>query len=261
MRRPVADSSSTLDGSGPGRPHHPVGGPADAVRVIDAATDASEKIGRPVGLVVVDTLSRALAGGNENGPEDMGAFVRNLDLIRQTIPAHVQVIHHSGKDVAKGARGHTLLRAATDTEIEVSRDQATGISTARVTKQRDLPCEGEFSFRLESVELGYDRRGKPVTSCVVVEAEAARRDPKLPGDWQSALTILVDLIATQGQDGFAGTPAGVRSVPVEWWRERVYSRTKPDASQDTKKKAFRRAVDGLIEARKVAAHGDRVWLL
>jgi hypothetical protein len=233
---------------------------ADAVRVIEAAADAAEKLGRPVGLVVVDTLARAMAGGNENSPEDMGAFVRNVDLIRQTIPGHVQVIHHSGKDTAKGARGHSSLRAATDTEIEVTRDMVTGLSSARVTKQRDLPCDGEFTFRLESVELGHDRRGKPVTSCVVVEAEVPMREPTLPGDQQTALVILVELVAEQGQDGFAGTPAGTRSVPVGWWRDRVYERTKPGASQDTKQKAFRRAVDGLVEARKVAVRGDRVWL-
>ena len=33
------------------------------------------------------------------------------------------LVHHTGKDTAKGARGHSLLRAATDTEIEVKREE------------------------------------------------------------------------------------------------------------------------------------------
>jgi RecA/RadA recombinase len=33
-------------------------------------------------LIVVDTLSRALAGGNENGADDMGSFVRHCDRLR-----------------------------------------------------------------------------------------------------------------------------------------------------------------------------------
>ncbi len=49
----------------------------------------------------------------------MGALVRCMDLIRQETGACVLFVHHSGKDAAKGARGHSLLRAAIDTEIEV----------------------------------------------------------------------------------------------------------------------------------------------
>lgn len=140
---------------------------ADTERVIDAAKRAAIRLSRPVGMIVVDTLSRGLAGGNENDPVDMGGFVRNVDRIRQELPAHTSIIHHCGKDTAKGARGWSGLRAATDTEIEVSHDAATRTSTAKVTKQRDLDCSGEFPFRLESVHLGTNRRGKPVASCVV----------------------------------------------------------------------------------------------
>src|SRR5262249_50138635 len=38
-------------------------------------------IGR-VDFIVADTVSRALAGGDENSSKDMGGFVRNCDLIR-----------------------------------------------------------------------------------------------------------------------------------------------------------------------------------
>ncbi len=150
---------------------------ADTSRVIAAAKAAAGTLRLPVRLVVVDTLSRALAGGNENSSEDMGALVRNGDRIRQTVKAHVQYVHHSGKVQALGARGHSLLRAATDTEIEVSRDEERGESVARVTKQRELELEGEFGFRLDRVTLGQDRRGKAVTSCVVVPLERSPLDP------------------------------------------------------------------------------------
>lgn len=145
----------------------------DTFRVIEAAKLAAERLTIPVGLIVVDTLSRAMAGGNENSPEDMGALVRHLDLIRQALPSHVAVVHHSGKDAARGARGHSLLRAATDTEIEITREISTKTSTARVTKQRELELGDEFPFCLVPVELGTNRRGKAVTSCVVRANEPA----------------------------------------------------------------------------------------
>lgn len=118
-------------------------------------------IGQPVGLIVIDTLSRAMAGGDENASTDMGAMVKHLDALRTATGAHLMVVHHSGKDRAKGARGHSLLRAATDTEIEIAEGEL------RVTKQRDLEKSFCSRFALPVVTLGVDEEGDPITSCTV----------------------------------------------------------------------------------------------
>ena len=73
------------------------------------------------GLIVIDTLARAMGDGDENTAKDMGAFVRSVDALRAKTGAHVMVIHHSGKDRSLGARGSNALRAAVDTEIELTR--------------------------------------------------------------------------------------------------------------------------------------------
>lgn len=197
----------------------------DTLRVIEAAQIAAERLTVPVGLIVVDTLSRAIAGGNENASEDMGALVRHLDLIRQALPAHVAVVHHSGKDTARGARGHSLLRAATDTEIEVTRDTFSKTSTARVTKQRELETGDEFAFQLLPVTLGTSRRGKPVVSCVVrtsdqitEEAKGARQTAEeqqkvakeravLKAEEQAVL-LVIDAEAARGNPGASRTLIG-----------------------------------------------------
>jgi len=88
-------------------------------------------------LIVIDTVSRVLAGGNENGPDDMGALVRSLDRLRDELRCHVCAVHHLGKDATRGGRGHSLLHCAVDTEIAVARNGNAGIATATVTKQRD----------------------------------------------------------------------------------------------------------------------------
>jgi hypothetical protein len=73
---------------------------------------------------------------------------------------HVSFIHHTGKDASKGSRGHSLLRAATDTEIEVK------LGKLAVTKQRDLESKDrKFGFKLHKVTVGYRKDGKPITSC------------------------------------------------------------------------------------------------
>jgi hypothetical protein len=128
---------------------------------------AAAKSSLPCRLVVLDTLARAMAGGDENSGQDMTRAVRAMEEVRAATGAHVCLVHHCGKDEARGARGHSSLRAAVDTEIEVSRQDGQSISTVRVTKQRDLQAGEPMPFSLKVIELGLDRRGKPITSCVV----------------------------------------------------------------------------------------------
>ncbi len=142
---------------------------ADTKPLIEMVKAAAAVVGFKVRLVVIDTLSRALAGGNENDSQDMGAFVRHVDAIRAAVDAHLLVVHHTGKDKAKGARGHSLLRAATDTELEVANRTITAM------KQRDMEIGRSIGFDLKVVELGKNARGKPITSCVVETCDAAAR--------------------------------------------------------------------------------------
>jgi hypothetical protein len=235
---------------------------ADTDRLIAAIEEAAAKLGMPVALVVMDTLSRAIAGGNENSPEDMGALVANSDKIRQVTGAHIAWVHHSGKDQALGARGHSLLRAATDTEIEISRPDADSPSTARVTKQRELEIDGTFTFSLHRVELGLNQRGKPVTSCVVEPAEEgpAKARVSLTNGEAMALRILHDVMASQPvQVPYQASQAGVQvATSKQAWRETFFARSTAD-SHEAKKKAFNRAADGLAQKGQIGVHHDTVW--
>ena len=136
-------------------------------RVAETCRKIEREEGVSFKLIVIDTLSRAMAGGDENSGRDMMIAVGEIDLIRGETGAHVMIIHHTGKDETRGARGSSTLRAAVDTEIELSRPEGSLITTARVTKQRDFQIGPPMPFSLEVVELGVDRRGNPITSCVV----------------------------------------------------------------------------------------------
>lgn len=89
---------------------------------------------RPV-LVVIDTLNRSMAGGDENSSKDMSVVVAAADHIKRATGACVLIIHHSGKDVAQGARGHSSLLGAIDTELEVK--SAEGVIFLSNTAQKD----------------------------------------------------------------------------------------------------------------------------
>ena len=140
---------------------------SDVDRMIATIKEAERLDGAPCKLVIVDTLARAMPGGDENTGKDMSRYVSGKDKIRAEIGAHVLSVHHCGKNEDNGARGHSSLRAAVDTEIKVTRPSDGFVSLVTVTKQRDLPAIDPMAFSLETIELGADRRGNAITSCLV----------------------------------------------------------------------------------------------
>jgi hypothetical protein len=111
----------------------------------------------------------------------MTRAVDSTNRIRSALGSTVCLVHHTGKDQAKGARGHSSLRAATDTELEVS-DTGGGFFRMRPTKQRDYETSGEYTYALKTVSLGNDEDQEPVTSCVVVPIlQGTAQDPKPRG--------------------------------------------------------------------------------
>ncbi|MBU9690570.1 helicase RepA family protein [Burkholderia multivorans] len=165
----------------------------DTDLLISQIQEVAEATGKQPALIVGDTLARISAGGNENSGEDMGTVIERFDRIRRETGAHFMMIHHSGKDQAKGARGHSSLRAAVDTEIEVQDTQAGRF--ARVTKQRDLAGKGaQIGFKLHAIELGRNKWGSPASMCVVLPADAPVKGPKLG----PAETKILELLAVDG---------------------------------------------------------------
>jgi hypothetical protein len=118
---------------------------------------------KPV-LIIIDTLARAMKGGDENSAQDMGALNDSVSALIQSTGACVLLIHHSGKNKASGARGSSALLGAIDTEIEIDARQ---IFTR---KQRDVEPAHPLGFKLTPVSVGMDADGDAVMSCYVEPA-------------------------------------------------------------------------------------------
>lgn len=101
------------------------------------------------GLVVIDTLARCSVGADESGTKDMGIIVSVLDQIRDASGACVHVVHHSGKDKAKGARGSTALMGAVDIALEVS--GGAGRVRIELVDAKDVAAGFSATFGMEQV--------------------------------------------------------------------------------------------------------------
>ncbi len=236
----------------------------DTATVIERIKEAAARFETPVALIVVDTLSRAMNGGDENAPTDMGQLVANLDRIRAKTGAHVLCVHHSGKDQSRGARGHSLLRAAVDTEIEVTASEDSSFSTATIRKQRELPTEGEFSFGLEVVEIATGRDGAPLTSCVVSPLAASPAGSKrktLSPTNQRALNVLHNAVAEHGEPAPEAIhyPSGARVISVETWRDALFKSGILDKDARNPREPFRRARGALVDGGYMAEWDGKVW--
>nr|WP_277350565.1 helicase RepA family protein [Novosphingobium olei] len=238
---------------------------ADVHAVIALVKHVAEQTGLTVAMVIIDTLSRAMAGGNENSPEDMTALIGNCDAIRHATGSHVCIVHHSGKDEARGARGHSSLRAATDTEIEIKRDPELTLSSVRIAKQRDLEAGDPFNFTLQSVALGDNRRGKPVTSCVVMEPDQqtviGRSPDKLSDKELVALEALDRIMLTAGFETVTSrNNQTVTAVSVGNWRRHLSGCGVTDPhNRDVSRVQFNRIKKALISKGKIHAEGEVVW--
>lgn len=185
-------------------------GEEDAAAITRLILDLEKTTGKKVEFFVVDTLNRAIAGGDESSSKDVGALIRNVDRIRDLTGVHALIIHHPGKDETKGGRGHSSVLGAVDTEMIISN------KTLSFTKQRDMPMGPPIGFALKPIQIGVDARGAAVSSCYV-EPRKGSADERAP--LSSELSEIMEYI----EAGLAERDEGDISKSFGWQfvREKV----------------------------------------
>jgi RecA/RadA recombinase len=121
-----------------------------------------------VDLIIIDTLAQVTPGANENTSEDMGRALGNINLLHDATGAMNLAVHHAGKDLSKGSRGWSGIKAAADVQIEVLRHED-GRREIVIEKMKDGEDGVRWGFKLETILLGLDDDGDDITSCVAVE--------------------------------------------------------------------------------------------
>lgn len=88
-------------------------------------------------LIVIDTMSQALEGMNENDSAAISKFMGACRQLRRIYGATILIIHHTGKDASRGARGHSSINGTVDMAALVEANDETKAVQVRITKMRD----------------------------------------------------------------------------------------------------------------------------
>jgi hypothetical protein len=222
-------------------------------------------------LVVIDTLNRSLAG-SENSDQDMAAYIRAADAIREAFSCTVAIIHHCGV-AGDRPRGHTSLTGAVDAQLAVKRDDA-GIITVTVEWLKDGQEGAEIVSLLKQVELGADSYSDPIVSCVVVADDPMARIMATPSGQivrpavarlkpkaRLGLDRLRACIAEEGREAPVSTniPAGARGVTLDKWRDRLGKAGVINVDGNPRQQ-FIRIREDLQSAKLIEVWEEFVWL-
>lgn len=107
------------------------------------------------GVVIIDTYARTALGVDENSSRDTGRTMEALsEYVKATGGGSVVVVHHSGKDSARGLRGSTAFLGAVDLTVRLStEDKERGIVRASVEKSNAAKEPLPEHYRFHSVQL------------------------------------------------------------------------------------------------------------
>jgi hypothetical protein len=232
---------------------------ADEISAI--CSDVERETGAPVVLIIIDTVSRALAGGDENSPKDMGALIMTAGLLQEKCnTAHILWVHHIPHDSDR-LRGHGALLGAVDTSVSVS-NSGGSVRTAKVVKANDSEEGESVAFTIEGVQIAPDGTTAPVAVPSDVRMPAgATTKRKLPDRAKLGLDALTEALIGHGISAPANLELspGAKVVTLEHWRDELCSRNVLDRESDNHWRDFTRIKDQLAARNMVGVRNSFAW--
>ncbi len=112
---------------------------------------AIEKLVPKPEVIFLDTLARSMTG-DENSTADMNRFVDATDTLGRTVGAQMGIVHHTGKDEKRGARGSIALTGATECMFKTLYKSDKREITMTCERQKDQEKDKAMVFRAELVQ-------------------------------------------------------------------------------------------------------------
>jgi hypothetical protein len=229
-------------------------------------------------LLIFDTFASLVSDTDENSPSDTG---RALRLIKETCRNNYTsslIIHHHGKDAARGLRGASNFTNDVDFSFSLEREAESMITTMTCRKMKDGDNFEEIHMEARVVELGLIRQdGKQATSLVVQQSNCVpvkKHSKKVTPNEEKTLQSLRKAIERDGISPpnsilglFEDSPENIpqKVVNLEYWRDLAYEaitvNSKPEKMQHAKKTAFSRCYGSLEKNYLIGLHGGYAWLI
>ena len=253
--------------------------PEDFTELLNAINDLIAEIGEPIELIILDTLMR-MAGGefNESSSEDMGGFITQTGKLQEIFECALLVIHHTGKDISKGLRGHSSLLGGCDTVLEIQRQDSVinsadtsviGNAILKVSKQKDGADSIEVGIEVVLVEIGTSTLGFEITTSLAIRhnqdiaggnSKAGKNNAGFGQNQRLEMDSLMKVIKAKGSyrevDGTSRYGVALDDWKAEFWSMKGCT----EEDKPTFKKAWLRARERLVSVNKVVIGSGWVWL-
>lgn len=224
--------------------------------IVATSEVAGQQLGIPIGLIVVDTFSKAIAagGGDEDKARDQNRAAAHLRQIQSRLNVHIALVGHTGKDESRGARGSNAHLGDVDLMIQIGGD---GTKTAAVIKANDQAERELAEFTITGFEIGRDGDGDPVTTSIISivgPAQSASSAGQTARGTISATTKgFLEALSTIGPTG--------QMIADEAWKAECDRRGLIDLVRKaaSARSLFSRHKRTLIEAGLVGSDGSFSW--
>ena len=214
---------------------------------VRSAIDAMSKEYGPPAVVHIDTLARNFGDGDENATKDMNRVIANLDQAFGNDFCR-GVTHHTGHGNKDRARGSMALHGAADIAFKVSLQNDRVLVECQ--KMKDAPSTPPMIFERREILLRIgDAKDRSFVLDLVAEGDEAltlagketNKGSVLKGAKRVAFEVLKRLQTEQ--DG---------PVHIDVFRKAAYnSGITASTEGEARKKAFQRAVSGLMDSEMI----------
>lgn len=201
-------------------------------------------------LVIIDTVARALLGGDENSSTDIGEFIANCDVIKDATGAAVIGVHHTGKDEERGMRGSSAMLAGLDTCLLVKR---TGDNlVVKMEEQKDAEPIQDMAFEMVKISVGFGED----SLVLKLTDKMPQNQKRLNGADYQAMQFLYEAIARLPLNRY-GCPA----TKLELWKDVCNERKLSLGDAGKNATLFGQVAGRLRNSGYVAIEGDVVWIV
>lgn len=201
--------------------------------------------GCSLGLIVIDTFTKAMPGLDQNSVEDTSKLFAFVSKLRDAgCTACVTFVHHMSR--TGNVRGSTNIEADPDTILELKNDSETKTSRLAVRMARTIDDSYTYNFKLSGYSLGETSQGFALEAVVVDLEEYAA--PVAAGDDVTDARTAVE----QGEllQELTSLGAGEHS-PADYCAGRATVRKKAAA-------VLRKRIERVLPSRESYIHADFV---